>query len=108
MRTLALAMAAFGLAACATQAPALTPETQGRALAQTHCGACHATGLYDESRAPEAPPLRQLSRNYRVANLEEALAEGISVGHPAMPQFSFSPEEVEALVSHLQSIQERP
>lgn len=108
MKHLVLAMAVIGLAACATRQPDVTPEAQGRALAETHCGGCHATGPYDESRAPEAPPLRQLSRNYRVANLEEALAEGISVGHPAMPQFTFSPQEVDALVGYLQSIQERP
>ena len=58
--------------------------------------------------APEAPPFRTLSRNYRVDTLEEALAEGISVGHPAMPQFQFPPEDVNALVTYLQSVQERP
>jgi hypothetical protein len=46
-----------------------------------------------------------LSRNYRVDALEEALAEGISVGHPAMPQFQFAPADVTALVTYLQSIQ---
>jgi hypothetical protein len=42
-----------------------------------------------------------------VANLEEALAEGISVGHPAMPQFQFSPEDADALIAYLESIQEQ-
>jgi mono/diheme cytochrome c family protein len=44
-----------------------------------------------------------------VDSLEEAFAEGISVGHPAMPQFAFAPDDVRALVAYLQSIQnERP
>jgi hypothetical protein len=49
-----------------------------------------------------------LSANYRVDTLEEALAEGISVGHPAMPQFAFAPEEVDALIAYLDSIQTPP
>lgn len=92
-------------AACATQPAADTPEQRGQALAERHCGACHAVGRAGASPAPEAPPFRTLSRNYRVNTLEEALAEGISVGHPAMPQFQFSPEATDALVSYLASIQ---
>jgi hypothetical protein len=43
-----------------------------------------------------------------VSDLEEALAEGISVGHPAMPEFQFAPDDVSDLVGYLQSIQETP
>lgn len=38
--------------------------------------------------------------------LEEALAEGIYVGHPDMPVFRFEPDEVEALIDYIQSIQD--
>ncbi len=100
---LVLALAASG---CATpSAGSYNPEAHGRALAEAHCGACHATGRVGASTAPEAPPFRALSRNYRVDMLQEALAEGISVGHPAMPQFQFAPEDVDALIAYLQSIQ---
>jgi mono/diheme cytochrome c family protein len=109
MKHLVIMLGLVGLAACATGGTAgVTRTARGHALAETQCGACHATGHFDESRAPEAPPLRLLSLNYRVANLEEALAEGISVGHPAMPAFTFEPEDVDALIAYLQSIQERP
>lgn len=99
------------LAACAGR-PEMSSrdeiEARGAQLAQSHCGDCHAVGLTGESPAPESPPFRTLSRNYRVANLQEALAEGISVGHPAMPQFEFAPEDVDAIIAYLESIQEAP
>jgi cytochrome c len=103
-----LAAAIAGLAACATPNEP-TPHgalERGAALAQNQCSTCHAIGTSGESPAPEAPAFRRLSQNYRVADLEEALAEGISVGHPAMPQFAFVPEDAEALVRYLESIQE--
>jgi cytochrome c len=106
-----IALAAImALSACATQEapPRAAVEQRGLQIAQTNCGSCHAVGRSGDSTAPEAPPFRRLSENYRVSNLEEALAEGISVGHPAMPQFEFSPEDVDALVAYLQSIQDTP
>lgn len=106
-----IAAAAFAvLAGCATaeERAARAEHARGQEIALTHCGSCHAVGASGESPAPEAPPFRTLSRNYRVDTLEEALAEGISVGHPAMPQFQFAPEDVNALVTYLQSTQERP
>lgn len=107
MRNLLIVAAAL-LSACAGRPEASPQIARGAELAQSQCGACHATGGVGESPAPEAPPFRTLSRNYRVASLEEALAEGISVGHPAMPPFAFPPEDVDALIAHLESIQEEP
>jgi hypothetical protein len=39
--------------------------------------------------------------------LAEALAEGIFVGHPDMPEFVFEADEVGAILAYLKSIQER-
>lgn len=100
--------AVFCIAACASHAPLSPPADRGRELAQQHCSSCHATEVSGESAAPEAPPFRTLSANYRVDTLEEALAEGISVGHPAMPQFEFGPDDVDALIAYLRSIQASP
>jgi mono/diheme cytochrome c family protein len=98
------------LTACATPEERLAraEESRGREIAETNCGSCHAIAATGDSPAPEAPPFRTLSRNYRVDTLEEALAEGISVGHPAMPQFEFAPDDVDALIAYLRSIQEAP
>jgi cytochrome c len=111
MRLLIAAAAIAALAACTTpddDAQASAQLARGHALAETRCGGCHAVARIGDSPAPEAPPFRRLSQNYRVANLEEALAEGISVGHPAMPQFQFAPDDVDALIAYLQSIQDDP
>jgi cytochrome c len=35
------------------------------------------------------------------------LAEGISVGHPDMPEFVFEADEVGAILAYLRSIQDR-
>jgi hypothetical protein len=40
-----------------------------------------------------------------VEQLAEALAEGILTGHPDMPEMSFSPAEVDALIAHLRSLE---
>lgn len=109
MRTILALLALVTISACATDGAPDTraQQARGRALAETHCSSCHAVGRRGESPAPEAPPFRHLSRNYRVDTLQEALAEGISVGHPAMPQFQFHPEDADAVVVYLESIQDR-
>ncbi|MFT3728120.1 MAG: cytochrome c [Terricaulis sp.] len=98
------------LAACASSPQASNSEQRaiahGRELARTNCSTCHAVMETGDSPMPEAPPFRTLSHNYRVDTLAEALAEGISVGHPAMPQFQFAPTDVDDLISYLQSIQD--
>jgi cytochrome c len=106
-QVLALA-AVVCITACASHAPPSPPTERGQEIAQQYCSSCHAIGLTGESAAPEAPPFRTLSANYRVNTLEEALAEGISVGHPAMPQFEFAPDDVDALIAYLRSIQTSP
>jgi mono/diheme cytochrome c family protein len=110
MRLITSVVTAAFAAACtsAEQAGMLDPQTaEGRFLVEVHCGECHAWRGDDRSKHPEAPPLRQLSRNYPVSALEEALGEGIVVGHPDMPEFRFRPEDVAAVIAWLEHIQER-
>jgi hypothetical protein len=56
----------------------------------------------------EAPAFRTLSNKYPVENLAESLAEGIVSGHPDMPIFVFSPQDVAAIIDYLQSVQPSP
>jgi mono/diheme cytochrome c family protein len=110
MRIIGLVACVGLLAACASNEHAAPQSVaaRGQTLVEANCGACHATGRSGDSPAPEAPALRTLSQNYRVAQLEEALGEGISVGHPAMPAFAFAPDDDDAIVADLQSIQSGP
>jgi cytochrome c len=99
---IALALAlALGLAADA--GPAGRPA-EGRAIAERNCGGCHATGKRGASRRPDAPPLRTLQSRYPIENLEEALAEGISVGHPDMPKVEFNPQQIADFEAYLRSL----
>ena len=82
-------------------------EKRGEALLAKHCGRCHAIGRSGPSPHPAAPPFRTLARKYPIEGLAEALAEGIFVGHPDMPEFAFEVDEVGAILAYLESIQER-
>ena len=81
---------------------------KGHALVEKNCARCHAIGKEGESSHKEAPPFRTLSAKYPVADLAESLAEGIVSGHPDMPIFVFSPQDVAAIIDYLESIQEKP
>jgi len=82
-------------------------ESRGQALLTTNCSRCHAVGRTGDSTHPEAPPFRSLGQRYPIEVLAEALAEGLSSGHPAMPEFRFEIDDVDAILSYLNSIQEK-
>ncbi|KKC26588.1 c-type cytochrome [Sphingomonas sp. SRS2] len=81
---------------------------EGQALAVQRCGACHATGKADASPLAAAPPFRSLAYRYPVETLDEALAEGISVGHPDMPSEPWEPDDIKRFIAYLDSIGPKP
>jgi cytochrome c len=81
-------------------------DRRGANLLSKHCSMCHAIGRLGRSPHREAPPFRTLSKRYPIESLSEALGEGLFTGHPSMPEFVFSPRDVGAILSYLQSIQE--
>lgn len=99
--------AVIAMLALAAQAQPGVDEARGEALTQRHCGRCHATGFSGRSAEAAAPPFRELHRRYDPDELGEALAEGLLTGHPMMPEFRFSPQDVRAIVDYLKSIQTR-
>ena len=58
------------------------------------------------SPLPVAPPFRTLHERYPVADLAEALAEGIVTGHPSMPQFKLDPGQIDDVVSYLKTLEQ--
>jgi cytochrome c len=78
---------------------------RGKELLQSNCARCHAIGSSGNSPHAEAPPFRRLGQRYSIDNLAEALAEGLSTGHPDMPEFMFEPEDVGAILAYLHAIQ---
>src|SRR5436190_16442905 len=77
---------------------------QGREVLAAQCSRCHAIEPTGNSPHRDAPPFRTLSQRYPIEYLAEALAEGLSTGHPDMPEFIFELQEVSAILAYLQSI----
>lgn len=101
----ALGLFALPLPAHAQQSAADT----GRDLLERLCSNCHAVTLKDKSRHPAAPPFREVMKRYKAELLAEALAEGLSTGHPDMPEFTFEPEQIAAIVAYLDGLsKEKP
>ncbi len=77
----------------------------GKALVEANCAACHGVGAADASHHPEAPPFRTLWERYPIDALEESFVEGIATGHPDMPQFTATPEQLGAILDYIASLQ---
>ena len=80
---------------------------RGERLVSTHCAMCHAIGRADSSPHRTAPPLRIVLRLYPMESLQESLIEGLTSGHPEMPTFRFSDGDAAAILSYLESIQQK-
>ena len=82
-------------------------ESRGQGLLTSNCSRCHAVGRAGNSTHPEAPLFRTLGQRYPIEVLAEALAEGLSSGHPDMPEFRFEIDDVDAILAYLEAIQEK-
>ena len=102
-----VAMVTMSVMAPVLAQEATPPARRGELLLTRNCARCHAVGRTGASLHPAAPPFRTLSRKYEIEGLAEALAEGLSTGHPDMPEFVFAPEDVGAIIDYLQSIQQQ-
>jgi|SRR5512143_1495166 mono/diheme cytochrome c family protein len=103
MRAVLAFIALLAFAGSAAAQP--TGLARGQRLVELHCSGCHATGVVGVSPNKAAPPFRDLHTRYQIDDLAEALAEGLLTGHPAMPEFRFEPNDVQAIITYLKSIQ---
>jgi mono/diheme cytochrome c family protein len=78
---------------------------RGQVFVQTHCSGCHAVGRVGESPLPIAPPFRTLHTRYPVEELAESLAEGITTGHPSMPEFRLDPAQINDVIAYLKTLE---
>ncbi len=78
----------------------------GQDLVEVNCGKCHAVGAADASPHQAAPAFRKLSDSFPMDALEEAFSDGrIYSGHPDMPEFIATPEQVDAIIAYIASLQ---
>jgi cytochrome c len=78
---------------------------RGRTFVEANCARCHAIGPTGTSPVSAAPPFRTLHTRYPVEDLAEALAEGITTGHPTMPEFELDPDQISDVVAYLKSLE---
>ena len=103
-----LAVAAAILCLPAMQAPAFgasPAEMRGQFFARTNCARCHSIDKVTASPLKLAPPFRMLHKRYPIESLAEAFAEGISTGHPTMPEFQLDADQINDLLSFMQTLQ---
>lgn len=81
------------------------PGAHGRLLVELNCSPCHAIGVEGDSPHPDAPPFRTLGQRYPIDALEEAFVEGIETGHPDMPSFVATPDQIADIIGYIESIQ---
>lgn len=95
-----------GLPALAFAQGTTAPAKRGEALVKTNCAECHAVLRTGDSPNAKAPPFRTLGQRYKLDDLQEALAEGIVVGHGGaeMPHFVFEPTEIDDIIAYLKQI----
>jgi cytochrome c len=79
---------------------------KGRTLVQANCSRCHNLEKTGDSPYAPAPPFRVISKMYKASDIEEALVEGILVGHPAMPEFEMTGEQAAAVAAFIDSLGE--
>ena len=80
-------------------------EQRGRIFAMNNCARCHSIDRISPSPLKIAPPFRTLHKRYPIETLAEALAEGISTGHPTMPAFQLEPDQIGDLLAYLKSLE---
>ena len=89
-----------------TPAAAASPQEQrGKTFALNNCAKCHSIDRVTASPLTIAPPFRTLHERYPIETLSEALAEGISTGHPTMPAFQLDPDQIGDLLAYLKTLE---
>ncbi|QHO76815.1 cytochrome C [Bradyrhizobium sp. CCBAU 051011] len=96
---------AFTLISLVPAAAASPQEQRGKTYALNNCARCHSIDKVSPSPLKIAPPFRTLHKRYPIETIAEALAEGISTGHPTMPAFQLDPDQIGDLLAYLKTLE---
>lgn len=100
-------IAACGLLLSLESSAFAASADRGQAFARENCGRCHAVGPVSPSPHKQAPPFRYIARQGDPTGLEEALAEGIVVGHRDMPEVTLTPAQIDDFIAYLKRLRRR-
>jgi mono/diheme cytochrome c family protein len=102
---IAIAVGACHLFLAAVNARADGDPARGLDLVTTNCARCHSVTKAGQSPLAQAPEFRVLHLRYPVEDLAESLAEGISTGHPVMPEFQLEPDQIGDVLVYLRTLE---
>lgn len=105
MFILLLIVFASGIPATSASSASAASVRRGKAFAVANCSQCHSIDRHTRSRSSTAPRFRTLHSRYPVETLGDALSEGLSIGHPRMPEFRLDPAEVRDFIAFLKSLE---
>lgn len=82
---------------------------RGKAIAETQCAQCHAVGPTGLSPYAPAPVWREMAATNDMDDLAARFSEGKLIHRPgpvAMPEFTFTPQEIADLIAYMKSLRE--
>ena len=87
-------------------APNVAAQSPSAGLKVAHrlCARCHAIRPGQTGQHPLAPTFQDIAKRYPVWDLQEALAEGILVGHASMPAFVLPPADIGNLLTYMDTL----
>lgn len=101
------------VALLALTAPVLAQDdaatiAEGRRLASINCTRCHNIEPQGESPLTDAPPFREIAKNYDPEELVDGFLEGLAVRHPLMPDWDVTEPQARELAAFVMSLGEGP
>ncbi len=76
----------------------------GATLAEKNCASCHAIGATGVSPNKGAPAFRNLYRRHSLFALRQPITQGVIQTHDQMPQFLWSIEQIDLIVTYINSL----
>ena len=106
MKLILSLVAAALLAGPALAADKAASIAEGKRLAEINCARCHNLSTEGESPLTDAPPFREIAKNYDRYELIDGFMEGLAVRHPLMPDWDVTQPQAEELTDFVMSLGE--
>jgi cytochrome c len=99
------------IAAALLAGPALAEDkaaaiAAGKRLSEINCARCHNIEAEGQSPLTDAPPFREIAKNYDRYELIDGFMEGLAVRHPLMPDWEVTEPQAEELTEFVLSLGE--
>lgn len=96
-----LLLASASTAAAADRSASIA---EGKRLAEINCSRCHNLEAQGESPLTDAPPFREIAKDFDREELIDGFMEGLAVRHPLMPDWDVTEPQATALTDFVMSL----